>query len=640
MRKRAVLFLALLLLVMVPPVLAQSRTLVWDRWDVIIGDVDTVNNSYQVTELYDVSFSGVFRFGSRVIEHTNLDYIDNVQVSQDGRPMTPGCAEARGTFCVTDDPDGTSIVYNFFLPINSEPASFEIAYRVVGGLRAYEGGDQLWWTAIPDEHYGFPIRSSTITVDLPPGFAPREGIDRVDTYGVPGAIQVNGTRIVATATQGLSGNDFFEIRAQYPHSPAMRVAAWQSAFDQVRAFEETTAPVLNVLGIGVALLVGLLGPLGVYYLWYSRGRDPKIGPVPEYLSEPPSDMPPAVVGSLLDERADMRDVLSTLIDLAQRGYLVIEEKRSEGFLGIGGGSDFTFKRTDKDLGDLRDFEAVFMSQFFGSGRMERTMDSLKNKFYQHIPGLQGDLYDEMVREKLFLHNPQSTRNGWTGLGIVIIVIAGLVGFGIFAMEPLVPGLVLIPFALGITGISMSVAGQYMPTKTRMGAEEAAKWNAFRKYMQNLDRYSSVEEAAANFDRYLPYAVAFGLDKAWIRNFRNVNYVPIPPWYYPTYYGPYARGYTAGTPLWRGGAPAGSGGLPGDLARAGGGSLDDMSSGLSGGLESISDGLTSLLNSAGSTLTSRPSSSGSSGSWSSGGSSWSGGGSFGGGSSGGGSSGFG
>jgi uncharacterized membrane protein len=328
----------------------------------------------------------------------------------------------------------------------------------------------------------------------------------------------------------------------------------------------------------------------------------------------------------------MRDVLSTLIDLSHRGYIVIEEERTEGLFGLGGRTIFTFKRTDKALDDLRKFERNFIDRLFG-GQMERTLDSLKNKFYIHIPKLKSDLYGEMVRHKLFPSSPEKTRNYWSGIGVGLLVIAGIAVYGAFTLEDFsFPLLMCIPVALGITGLMMMISGQYMPAKTAKGAEEAAKWKAFREYLTNLEKYRSLEEASAHFDAFLPYAVAFGMERAWIRKFKDLDSMPIPTWYYPTYRGGYwGRGYRAGTPV-PGGYGSADDMLPGDLARAGGGGLNDLSNSLSGGLESISNGLTNLLNSAGSTMTSKPQSSGGGG--------WSGGGSSGGGGSGGGSSGFG
>ncbi|HEX2622794.1 MAG TPA: DUF2207 domain-containing protein, partial [Phototrophicaceae bacterium] len=501
--------------------------------------------------------------------------------------------------------------------------------------RGYEGGDQLWWIAIPQEKYGFSVGESTITVDLPSGYAPREGVDPVVTYGVAGDVQVSGTHIVATATEPIGPNDVFEIRVQYPHNPEMRISSWQASYDQ----HQTIKPILDIVMIGLSLLIGLLGPLGVFYLWYSRGRDPKIGPVPEFLSELPSNLPPAVVGAMIDEKADLRDVLSTMIDLSRRGYIVIEESRREGFFGLGGGSDFTFKRTDRSVEDLRGYEQNFINKLF-AGQMTRTMDSLKNKFYMHIPALQRDLYQEIVKEGLFKANPDNTRNGWSGLGGTILVIGGGLGYLAFQVIDSVSfSLILPPIAIGLTGLVLSVVGQYMPAKTRKGAEEAAKWKAFRHYLYNLEKYRQVEDATDQFEAFLPYAVAFGIDRAWIHKFSKLTTMPVPIWYYPTYRGGYwSGGYHAGTPLPRGGGlPSAHDVLPGEIAHAGSsGGLNDLAGGLSGGLDSISSGLTSMLNSAGSVMNSRPQSSGS---WSGGGRGFSGGGSRGGGS-GGGSRGFG
>src|SRR5690606_14996702 len=157
------------------------------------------------------------------------------------------------------------------------------------------------------------------------------------------------------------------------------------------------------LGVGaLSFLILLGGPLSIVGLWYTRGRDPKVGPVPTYISEPPSDLPPAVVGSLIDEKADVRDIMSTIIDLARRGYMVMEETQEPGFLGIGMNRTFTFKRTDKSVDDgLRPYEKRVMNRIFTSGSDERTLDSLKNKFYTVIPKVKTDLYKELVGEKLF-----------------------------------------------------------------------------------------------------------------------------------------------------------------------------------------------------------------------------------------------
>lgn len=629
----------------------DDRSVFWNVWDVEIDNIDTAANRFDVREIYDISFNGSFSFGSAVIPRDNLESIDNIQVFEGGELLTQTCNEASGTYCVENSGNEVSITYYFQRPITNGRQTFEISYTVDGALRVYEEGDQLWWNAIPAEHFGFEIGSSTITVTMPEGFAPRRDIDPVVTYGEeansptpPTTVQVEGNRVIARATRVIRGDESLSIRVQYPHDPDARMAAWQPGFDSQRQFEESVGPFISLIAGLLALIIGIGGPLFILTQYLTRGRDPKIGPVPEYLSEPPSTLRPGVVGTLVDETADLRDIMSTLVDLANRGYVVIQEEKKEGLFGMDS-SEFIFKRTDQSTERLKPFEQKFISGVFGGSRLERNLDDLKNKFYRHIPKIQEDLYQELVDEGLINKSPATTRNQYVGFGVGLFVLAivGTIFVGSVLAETLnTPAIFCIPIALIAPAVMLMIAGRFMPAKTRKGAEEAAKWKAFREYLRNLENYTDAEHVKDKFDEYLPYTIAFGLNRAWMRRFRNVDNVPMPPWYYPTYLGgPYRRGYTAGSPISSGVFNRPGGVDIGDLARAGdSGGLDSMSGGLAQGLESMSDGLTSLLNSASSTMSSQPQSSGSGGSWSGGGGSFSGGGFSGGGGSGGGSRGFG
>ena len=67
----------------------------------------------------------------------------------------------------------------------------------------------------------------------------------------------------------------------------------------------------------------------MFFFWWTKGRDPKpdISVAPMY--EPPKDMTPAEVGTLIDDVVHPRDITSTLVDLAVKGYLKIEETESK-----------------------------------------------------------------------------------------------------------------------------------------------------------------------------------------------------------------------------------------------------------------------------------------------------------------------
>ncbi|GAB4439213.1 MAG: DUF2207 domain-containing protein [Anaerolineae bacterium] len=635
----SILFAALLMagLIAYRPALAQDKTLVWNRYDTSITVQQ--NGDMLLEEVQEIQFtSGTFRFGYAAIPLDRVENISNVRVAEimpDGsvRDYQPNSTSEYGF--TTAIVDGNLEITWYFPATANSSHTYVLRYTVEGGLRIYPEGDQVWWKAIPADH-NFPIRGSTITVMPPQTFPKNELV--VDAYGHPidGANYTDRGAVVFTASDIPAGEEI-EVRVQFPHGVVQaQPPAWQTADDLRREW----GPVVGLLfgALGLATFFG--SPVAVYALWYTRGRDVDPGPVPEYISEPPSGLPAGIVGTLIDEQADLKDIIASIFDLAQRGALRMEEKQKTGSLGMS--RDFVLHLQDASLAKYP-HEQQLIENIFGTGRTERKMSDLREKFYSAIPGLKVELYKAVVAEGFFPTSPEATRSKWIGLSLVGIVLSvglaccGLIFLGDFSAAALCPGLGL---AAGMFALAI-VAG-HMPRKTQTGAEEAAKWLAFKKYLENIEKQGDLETVKDKFQEFLPYAVAFGLEKRLIRQFSAVN-APAPSWWGPVillpHHGPvYGRG-GRGTA-----SSAPTGGPPGSLAGDAGGipNLSDMSAGLGQSLSSMSEGLGALLNSAGSTLTSKPapppSVSSGGGGWSGGG--FSGGGGFGGGGGGGGSRGFG
>jgi hypothetical protein len=178
--------------------------------------------------------------------------------------------------------------------------------------------------------------------------------------------------------------------------------------------------------------------------------------------------------------------------------------------------------------------------------------------------------------------------------------------------------------LTIIGVALYHLARVMPAKTAQGIEEAARWGAFRRYLAQIERYENLDTARGIFERYLPYAIAFGLDKEWVQKFTRAH-AAAPAWLNrstkPLRSARGRRGgdlYTGDLPSFGGGG-GGGGGI--DLATmpdlrdaadivggaAGGfgnlaGNLPDLASDAGGaGLEAASDALSGLLDAASSIL---------------------------------------
>ena len=618
---------------------AQTRVYHLERFDsdITINQDGTLNISETLEYVYE---EGSFRRGIRTWDMDKIDRITGIQVfditdgqetpyretafdpddSTTGRPETFGIEDVGITKRLRWIYDRTPETSGF-------RKTFRIDYRVEGVVRVYDDEDELQWDAVPPES-GSPINSSRVEITLPGGTDVSTWEDERLTSLPTSEISREGNRVVFTRESNV--NSGFQVGLRIPKGILSATKpAWQAAVDAQEDYNENTRPLVDFVVLVLSLLIGVGGVLYVVFRWYNKGRDKPIKLFSDYVADSPSNLSPGLVGTLLDESADVRDVIATIVDLGRKGNLTIQETRNQGFLTSS--KDFEYRLLGMKV-DYR-YEEMLLSAMFGSSTPGSTvtLSSMKNTFYSKLPPIYDEMYKSLVALKYFPENPKAVRSRNMGAGCAIAVLGGLIAFASIAMaftfSTMLP---LLGAAIGVVGIVWTLTSTAMPKKTDFGAEETAKWRAFSQYLQQIQRYTDVQAAADKFQHYLPYAVALGIERQLINQFNNVP-AAMPPWYGP--YGYYPSMYY----------PVGTGGQGQQQAAGGpaggpapnfdpGGAMQSMSDSFAGSMQGMADSFTSMVNSASSALTSQPSSSGSGG-----GGSWGGGGgSFGGGSSGGGS----
>lgn len=270
---------------------------------------------------------------------------------------------------------------------------------------------------------------------------------------------------------------------------------------------------------------------------------------------PPANVRPGELGTLVDEKADPVDVTATLIDLAVRGYLRIEEvpranpKKKP--------KDWTLVALREPDASLLEYEALLMDEIF-TGRPTVKLSDLKTTFASSMSKVQDRLYDQVTRIGWFRANPKSVRGSWLAAGIALIVVAGItLVLAIALSESGVPGLLngvgLIPIALGIVGVVVLVCASHAPARTEEGTAVLAESLGFRTYLTTAEADQiRFEEGEDVFSRYLPYAIVFGVAERWARVFAQLaaqgRAVAQPGWYVG-YYDPlpgvfWASGFAA------------------------------------------------------------------------------------------------
>jgi uncharacterized protein (TIGR04222 family) len=307
----------------------------------------------------------------------------------------------------------------------------------------------------------------------------------------------------------------------------------------------------------------------------------------DVIGTPPAELPPAVVGALVDEQVDQRDIVATLVDLGRRDILQIDPGKSD---------DFSVTLLQDPL-DISPFEHALLETFFGTDlRVNRVvaLSEAKAAFDEAGSRLRRILYGELVQHGFFPAPPSRTRIFWQAAGVVLMVVAIVaVLVGLSPLSDIAPTVWMPGAALLTLGALVWFVARVMPRKTVAGAEAAAKWRAFRKYLKQIDRFEQLDTARDLFDRYLPYAIAFGIETSWITTFSRVS-TPAPRWYRP-HIGSFPL---PGNVSELAGSRVGSGAVGHSLGTP---SLQGLSNQMGQSLQASSDALFGLFNSASETF---------------------------------------
>ncbi len=264
----------------------------------------------------------------------------------------------------------------------------------------------------------------------------------------------------------------------------------------------------------------------VFNQWYRKGRDPKVREAITVMYNPPmygdKFLSPAEVGALVDERLDSRDLTSSIIGLATKGYIRIEERKEEGLLFDK--TDYYIKKVKEPDKNLSTFEYKIMSYLFSGSSQGIFISELENEFYKNLSSLKDTLYGELVSKKYFLKNPEKVRNIYIVAGILIASLTSILSI----ITSYSPGKSIVVGA--ITVLPFIVFGRIMPAKTRNGALAYMDILGFREFLSRAEKDRIERIGDKNlFSKFLPYAIALGVEKKWAKAFEGI-YQDQPDWY--------------------------------------------------------------------------------------------------------------
>ncbi len=387
-------------------------------------------------------------------------------------------------------------------------------YTVTGAVVTIDSGTALRWRML--QGLSTSVTQFTATVQIPTQFSYIKCTAGSPNSTVPCNFAAAGTESaqIPTFRDGPRGEgEVVAIDIGFPPGGVATNEVIDYRWTVGRAF--SAEPLQLVLALGLLAL----GGVALYGLHRRAGVDSSPGGqiskagefVPTGAGQSEfrvvGDVRPGHVGTVADERVDPIDVTATLIDLAVRGHLVINELPRESEFAR---TDWEIRRVDGEDG-LLPFEHQLLDGIAAPGSSVR-VSGLAGKVQESIGGVQNALYDEMVSNGWFERRPDDTRNRWTQLAlaalIISVVLTGvLAAFTTFGLV----GLALIVLSLGLVFVA-----QEMPARTDKGTALLGGLGALRSdLLSHPTNQMPPGGELREISEVLPYAIVLGGSDRWL-----------------------------------------------------------------------------------------------------------------------------
>lgn len=391
---------------------------------------------------------------------------------------------------------------------------YHLRYRVRRALLWEDGRVVLRWNAIGHE-WEVPTRVASIRVVPPPGTDPSSVFH--DAW---------------TGTWGARGRDFTSVRepggALVFELGALRPREGVTVEVSLPGDAVARPGVVQRAGLWLAdNLVYALWPvvfLFCYGFWRRRGRDHGDPGSIAVQYDAPDGLSPGEVGTLLDQKVDGRDISATIVDLAVRGFLVIERKPAPRARAA---DEITFRRGDAKA-PLRPHEALVLDRIFAAGD-PAPMDEMTT-FHTVIPKLQQSLYEGLSRQGYFDGNPRTVRGRFAALATLLTVALFLVAafLQFLAWGRVFPLPLILSLVLSL--VTVAVFSRAMPRRTDKGRRAWEQVAGLEEYIRRAEGQAiAAAEKRGVFERLLPFALVFGVADRWAKAFEGIYATP-PDWY--------------------------------------------------------------------------------------------------------------
>lgn len=419
--------------------------------------------------------------------------------------------------------------------------TYVITYTMRNVTAIFNDHEELYWDINGDQWqqtFGSVVArihlADEIAMELQDRRACYAGVyGSVDAKGcVIDRMAASGETLVTASTRNLAAGENLSVVLGFNKGTFV--------LDPEIAAKKRREQLLIIAAVSAVVLPPLYTVGWAYRRWRKLGRDPEGRGVivPEY--QPPKGFNAVTASAILNEHVEDKAVSALMIELAVSKYLRIYEIPKKGLFGK---VDYQLE-VIKDSQDLSAEQVQALNMFFDKGAtvgQKVKLSTLSTKLSTEMNALSAAVDKQLYEQGYFVSNPDKARSSYVRRGAVLMAAGVVIGFLGFTL-PLSLGLVL-------SGGLLMLLRNIMPARTALGVTAREHILGLKDYMKlaEADRIrflqspAGAEKIAAGldpadpkqqvklFEKLLPYAMLFGIEKDWAKQFKDL-YTQPPDWY--------------------------------------------------------------------------------------------------------------
>jgi uncharacterized membrane protein len=389
-----------------------------------------------------------------------------------------------------------------------------IEYSVANATRFFEDHDEFYWNVTGND-WPVPIGQASAIVFFPP-----EASGKLRVQAFEG---VYGSSDHATASaEGPSAS--FENSRPLP----MRGGLTADVYIEKGVLHQPSSlsRFFGFVRSNPVVTLPLWAFAVMFPMWWLKGRDPDPGISVAPMYEPPEKMGPAEVGTLIDNSVDARDITAVLVDMAVRGYVKIVETQHKGFLSNTKDYEFHLIKNRDQWNDLTDYERAMLDNVFSGGEVT-LLSGLRNHFYTALPMIKTEIMGALKSKGMYTLDPDSA-TGYVAMGVLFV--ASPYALGQFFQVADFLSSFPIAIASGLAALAIVIIiGKQLTATSLKGARTRVQIQGFQEFMNRVDADRLKRMPPDTFEKFLPYAMALGVEHHWAKAFEGIIQNP-PTWY--------------------------------------------------------------------------------------------------------------